>query len=110
MRVSEALPTIAMTLSRSLYAKALQATVIEGLAQGFYVSARAGVQPRRPFGRKASTLPKRHHAPQCAHQYPTTPISLSTELSTERPGDDVKIHTRCFIYMHSSIHTLWRLI
>ena len=34
-----------LTLCRSLYAKALQATASEGLAQSPYVSARAGFEP-----------------------------------------------------------------
>ena len=34
-----------MTLCRSLHAKALQATVSVGLAQGPYVAARAGFKP-----------------------------------------------------------------
>ena len=34
-----------LTLSRSLHAKAIQATVSEGLAQGPYLAARAGFEP-----------------------------------------------------------------
>ena len=47
MSLSEALPTTAMTLCRSLHAEALQATVSEGPAQGpyMYVAARAGFDP-----------------------------------------------------------------
>jgi len=44
------------------HVEAPQATVSEGLSQGLYVAARAGVEP---LGRKASTLPMRHQAPQC---------------------------------------------
>ena len=45
------------------HAEALQATVSEGLAQGAYVAVRAGFEPMTlRFGRKASSLPKRHHA------------------------------------------------
>jgi len=42
MNLSEALPTTAMTLCWRLHAEALQATVSEELAQGSYVTARAG--------------------------------------------------------------------
>ena len=45
MSLSEALPTIAMTLYGSLHAEALQATVSEGLAQGPYAAARVGFEP-----------------------------------------------------------------
>src|SRR6218665_1923767 len=45
MSLSEALPTTAMTLCRSLHAEALQATISEGLVQGPYVAARAGFEP-----------------------------------------------------------------
>jgi len=47
MRLSEVFPiTTAMTLCRwILHDKALQATVSEGLAQGSYVAARAGLEP-----------------------------------------------------------------
>ena len=34
-----------LTLSQSLHAEALQATVSEGLAQGPYLAARAGFEP-----------------------------------------------------------------
>ena len=43
--LSEALPTTAMTLCRSLQAGALQATASEVLTQGPYLSARAGFEP-----------------------------------------------------------------
>jgi len=36
-----------LTLSRSLHAEALQATVSEGLAQGPYLAARAGFEPTK---------------------------------------------------------------
>ena len=52
-----------LTLCWSLHAEALQATASEGLAQGRYVAARAGFEPATP-GRKALTLPMRHHTPQ----------------------------------------------
>src|SRR6218665_1329949 len=42
--LSEALPTTAMTLCRSLHVEPLQATVIEGFAQGPCVAARAGFE------------------------------------------------------------------
>ena len=45
MSLSEALPTTALTLCRSLHDEALQATVSKVLAQGPYVAARAGFEP-----------------------------------------------------------------
>ena len=39
------LPTIVLILCRSYHAEALQATVIEGLAQGPYMAARVGFEP-----------------------------------------------------------------
>src|SRR6218665_1227162 len=52
-----------LTLCQSLHDEALQATASEGLAQGPYVAARVGFNPR-PSGQKASTLPMCHLAPQ----------------------------------------------
>src|SRR6218665_583314 len=50
-----------LTLCRSLHAEALQATTNERLAQGPSV-APSEYSNRLPSGRKASTLPMRHHA------------------------------------------------
>jgi len=60
MSLSEALPTTPVDAVWSLHAETLQATS-DGLAQGPYVAARAGTNPR-PYGRKATTLPMLHHA------------------------------------------------
>src|SRR6218665_1954506 len=51
------------TLCRSLHAEAIEATLSEGLARGPYIAGRAMFETR-PSGRKASSLPIRHHAPQ----------------------------------------------
>ena len=69
MSLSEALQTTGMTLCRSLHAEELQATVNEGLGQGPYTWRLERDPNARPSGRKASTLPMRHHAP---HQLPTS--------------------------------------
>ena len=71
-----------MTLCRSFHAEALQATVSEGLAQNSYVGARAGFEPTTP-GRKASTLPKRHHAPSIEHR---VDFSKVAEMHEARAG------------------------
>ena len=75
-----------------LHAKAPQATVSEGLAQGNYVAVSVANTNPRPFGRKASNLPMRDHAPQaryiphvCPHVepilVPSNPIDM---LARER--------------------------
>jgi len=45
MSLSDALPTTAIDIVRSLHTEALQATVGEGLVQGLYVAVRAGFEP-----------------------------------------------------------------
>ena len=61
--LSEALPTTAMTLFRSLHAEALQATAMKDLLKVPTWRLERDSNPR-PTDQKASTLRVRHHAPQ----------------------------------------------
>ena len=63
MSLSEALPTTAIETVSEFTREALQAIASEGLAQVPHVAARARFEPATS-GRKASTLPMRHHAPR----------------------------------------------
>src|SRR6218665_1006761 len=65
MSLSEALPTIAIDTVAEFTRRSatVQATVSEELAQGDYVALERDSKPR-PSGRKALTLPMRHHAQQ----------------------------------------------
>ena len=61
MSFSEALPTKALTLCRSLHAEAQQATPSEGLAQCPYVATIAGFEPAilRSKGINSTNAPPR---------------------------------------------------
>ena len=66
MSLPEALPTTVIDtkqLCRSLHAEALQATVSEGLAQGPYIAARAGFEPKTLLSKGVVST----NAPPCPH-------------------------------------------
>ena len=77
MNLSEALPTTALILCRSLHAKALQATPSEGLAQGPYVVARMGFE--------TATFPTEDTKPYHRATKPTRNSSNSLALSDRLP-------------------------
>ena|SRR6218665_569708 len=92
-------------MCQNLHAEELQATVSEGLAQGPYMVVIELDSNPRPFGRKASSLPMRHHAPQhtCIH---ITYSYVHVTLMLARSLVQKHLYT---VYVYWPIDDIWHL-